>query len=839
MSLARWIFDHVCHRPPRRKRGRRARPLRIQTLETRRAMVAEGALYTLNDGFNVAGIVGDASATVDWGDGTTSPVSSITGGNETGNLRIRFDYSLDTRGFFSGGNSYRRNVLQIAGDSLIKRFGDDLAAIIPGGIKEWIPSVNHPSSGPSNSITGTRVNLAKNLRVNADEIIVYVGARDLPGNFRGVGGQASYQFPATPISCRTQAECNQKLAEIEAFRNIVRGRGEPGALGNTQTDVAPHIGTISFDTNSDWYFGLDPNGIGTNQIDFLSVATHELGHVLGFGNERSGVTTSWERLTSDGRFNGPKARAAYVGSGSPPITADHWANSIQTVDGQSILMNGSIPIGKRTPLSPLDMAAFDDLGWDLLNMRTTVSASHRYPDDGSYDVRVILKGSRGGEVPWDTASVNVTNVRPTLTVSENQSVTVGEPISLTDIGRITDPGFRNSVSSPATDETFSYSIQWGDSTTPDQGQATIDVVGNASPRLTQASFNGNHTYTSIGDKTVTVRVTDDDGAVASGTFRIQVLPPPFITLSLDQSTITESDGTNAATLTIERSGPARPTNQTIQLASDDTTEARLPSSVVIPANATSAHVPIQAVDDALLDGTVAANLTASATGLISDTIEILVQDHESLEANLSSSEATEGDVVTLTIQRSNEDTDTALNVQVNGIDLDELDLPSTLTIPAGRNVLNHPIQTIDDSEYERVIDLLFTFESDGYTAASTNLRLLDNEPPRFQSQTNRFDVNEDGQVTAIDALRIINQLARLGGERQLDPAEPPVAGFFIDVSGDYVISALDALQVINQLSRQATDEEGEQVGNEESVRLALNAEGVSWQRDEDRLRLLR
>ena len=838
MAWARWISDQA-RRRSRRNNKRPSRPLQMQTLEARRMMVAEGALYTFNGSFNVAGLVGNANAAVDWGDGTTSPVSSITGGNATGNLRIRFDYSLDTRGFFSGANAYRRNVLQIAGDSLIKRFGDDLAAIIPGGIKEWIPSVNHPSNGPSNSISGKRVNLAKNLRVNANEIIVYAGARNLPGNFRGVGGQASYQFPATSISCRTQAECNRKLAEIEAFRNIVRGRGEPGALGNTQTDVAPQIGTISFDTNSDWYFGLDPDGIGPNQVDFLSVATHELGHVLGFGNERSGVTTSWERLTSNGRFNGPKARAAYVGSGSPPISGDHWANSIQTVDGQSILMNGSIPIGKRTHLSPLDMAAFDDLGWDLLNMRATVSASHRYPDDGSYDVRVILKGSRAGEVPWDARSVNVTNVRPTLKVVENQTVTVGEAISLTDLGMITDPGFRNTSTAPTTDETFTYSIQWGDGTEPDQGQARIDVVGNASPRLTQASFDGIHTYTTVGNKTVTVRVTDDDGAVASGTFRIQVLPPPAITLRLDESTISESSGTNAATLTIERSGPARTTNQRIQLSSDDTTEARLPSSVVIPANATSAEVPVQAVDDALLDGTIAVNLTASATGLESDTIEILVADHESLTASLSSDEATEGDVVTLTLQRSNNDTDAALNVQVSGIDPAELDLPSSLTIPAGRRVLSYPIQTRDDSEYEKAIDFLFAFASDGYTAASTNLRLLDNEPPRFQNQVNPFDVNEDGRVTAADALRIINQLARLAGEQELDPADPPVPGFFVDVNGDYVLSARDALQVINQLSRQSTDQEGEQVGKEESVGLAFDTETGSWKRDEDRLPLHR
>ena len=69
---------------------------------------------------------------------------------------------------------------------------------------------------------------------------------------------------------------------------------------------------------------------------------------------------------------------------------------------------------------------------------------------------------------------------------------------------------------------------------------------------------------------------------------------------------------------------------------------------------------------------------------------------------------------------------------------------------------------------------------------------------------NAFDVNGDGQVSALDALIIINDLSR-SGDRELvagiDDGIPDV-----DVNFDGRVSALDALHVINDLSRQSNGE---------------------------------
>ena len=60
------------------------------------------------------------------------------------------------------------------------------------------------------------------------------------------------------------------------------------------------------------------------------------------------------------------------------------------------------------------------------------------------------------------------------------------------------------------------------------------------------------------------------------------------------------------------------------------------------------------------------------------------------------------------------------------------------------------------------------------------------------------DVNGDGQVSAADALVVINDLFRFG-PRDLSSSDPTT--FFVDVSNDGAVSSLDALLVINRLAR--------------------------------------
>ena len=99
-------------------------------------------------------------------------------------------------------------------------------------------------------------------------------------------------------------------------------------------------------------------------------------------------------------------------------------------------------------------------------------------------------------------------------------------------------------------------------------------------------------------------------------------------------------------------------------------------------------------------------------------------------------------------------------------------------------------------------------------------------PIPWSNPSNRYDVNGDGEVTARDALIVINAIGRHGGPGPV--SEFPWAGFYLDVSQDGIVSALDALLVINQLAR-GVPGGGSESGEGEAQGVA--AEGGSGSQD--------
>ena len=247
---------------------------------------------------------------------------------------IVFDYQYDSSGFFTGPNSARQNLLESAASVYENRFEDNLTAITSSGSNQFNARFFEPDNGNDISIP--------NFSVAAEKVVVFVGAYDL-GNTLAEGGTGGTSSSGS-----------------DGFVNNALSRGQAGALSPVPTDVGPWGGSVSFNSNTNWYFDNDTrtDEAFSGKYDFYSVAIHELAHVLGFG-----AAPSFENLTSGGVFTGSTVHDLL--GYDPAVTADgHWARGL-TYHGQEVAMGPDIAAGVRQHFTELDYAAMKDIGWQV------------------------------------------------------------------------------------------------------------------------------------------------------------------------------------------------------------------------------------------------------------------------------------------------------------------------------------------------------------------------------------------------------------------------------------------------------------------------------------------
>jgi hypothetical protein len=162
-------------------------------------------------------------------------------------------------------------------------------------------------------------------------------------------------------------------------------------------------------------------------------------------------------------------------------------------EGSSIVFTGTA--GDATPTGVLSSSwSFTDGG-----AAQGLTAGYAFADNGSFiaDLRV----SDGEFAVTHAATVTVTNVAPVVTTPAGSTVAAGTAHLLQ--AAFTDPG--------ALDAPWSYSINWGD------GTRTVTASTG-----TQSSLPASHAYKQPGLYDIQVSVTDKDGAIGTGGYRLTV-----------------------------------------------------------------------------------------------------------------------------------------------------------------------------------------------------------------------------------------------------------------------------------------------------------------------------
>ena len=234
------------------------------------------------------------------------------------------------------------------------------------------------------------------------------------------------------------------------------------------------------------------------------------------------------------------------------------------------------------------------------------------------------------------------------------------------------------------------------------------------------------------DATLDVTVGDDDQPT------ITIAPDPSVTLDPDGRPVLVEGGA-PVDIVISRDGP---TDQplVVTLNSDDPSEATVPTTVTIPAGASSVTVPITPVDDSEVDGPQFPTITATAPGTNPGTLEARVDDDDQPTITIAPDPSVTldpdgrpvlvegGAPVDIVISRDGP-TDQPLVVTLNSDDPSEATVPTTVTIPAGASSVTVPITPVDDSEVDGPQFPTITATAPGTNPGTLEARVDDDDQP--------------------------------------------------------------------------------------------------------------
>ena len=230
------------------------------------------------------------------------------------------------------------------------------------------------------------------------------------------------------------------------------------------------------------------------------------------------------------------------------------------------------------------------------------------------------------------------------------------------------------------------------------------------------------------DDTQTVTATATSSGFVDGADTLDILDDeaPTLTLSFLASSISENGGSTSVTVT-RSTNPTR--ELTVNLLSDDQTEATVPATVTILAGQASASFSLTAVDDAIIDGTQTVTVTATASGFTGDSEQLDVTDDDVPTLILSIADPSiseNGGSSSVTVSR-NTNTTSALTVNLLSNDTSEATVPATLIIPIGQVSASVTLTAVDDAIFDGPQTVTISADATNFTGDSGQLNVTSDD----------------------------------------------------------------------------------------------------------------
>ncbi|MFT3787559.1 MAG: pre-peptidase C-terminal domain-containing protein [Tepidisphaeraceae bacterium] len=225
-------------------------------------------------------------------------------------------------------------------------------------------------------------------------------------------------------------------------------------------------------------------------------------------------------------------------------------------------------------------------------------------------------------------------------------------------------------------------------------------------------------------------------AAAAGTYRIKVTSQAGTsgeyTLGLGDginvsapTDLTEGDTGKSITIT---ASTAPSSDVTINLASSNPSRLTVPATVLLPAGQTSVTVPIEIIDDAMLNGPESISISANATGYFAGGHAVRLHDNETATLTVTlPSAATEGGApLTGTVTASAAPTRDIV-VALASSAATRLGVPATITILAGQTTATFTTTTPENTQIDGNINAAVNATVENWQTGSATVAVADND----------------------------------------------------------------------------------------------------------------
>ncbi len=315
-----------------------------------------------------------------------------------------------------------------------------------------------------------------------------------------------------PLDHRWEIFC--QAANLETYYQGVCARwaGAFSANGTRFREIltgyieAPQTGTYVFYGNIDDFieitllgqtYTFDILGGGGYTISSLNLNAGELYPIrITFLNRRGVARLNLYWTLPDGTSQVVPRKYLYTRIPNQPPVADA-GGPYTGPEGSPVILDAS----SSTDLDNNIVEYAWDLDNDNVYEATGITAQVTYNDNGAFQVGLKVTDVYG-ETSTDIAEVIIANVLPVVdTLNIPDSVNAGDSFSVN--ADFSDPGL---------DDTFTAVWDWGN------GETSAGILSNR-------AVTGSYAYSSAGNYTVTLTITDDDGGEGSQSASITVIQP--------------------------------------------------------------------------------------------------------------------------------------------------------------------------------------------------------------------------------------------------------------------------------------------------------------------------